>query len=55
MASEAIRSFVDLYDWQVQAIGMGIEDADAGRFVNHESVKGWLETWGSENEQPFLR
>jgi RHH-type transcriptional regulator, rel operon repressor / antitoxin RelB len=52
LAREALRSFVDLYDWQVQAIRRGIEDADAGRFVDHENVVGWLETWGRDNEQP---
>ncbi len=49
LALEALRSFLDLYEWQVQAIREGIADADAGRLVDHEKVAAWLESWGTDN------
>ena len=50
LALEALRSFLDLYEWQVQAIREGIADADAGRLVDHEKVVAWLESWGTDDE-----
>lgn len=52
IALEALRSFLELYDWQVKAIREGIADADAGRLVDHDKVSTWLESWGTENELP---
>lgn len=46
----ALIAFLDLYDWQIEAIRAGIADADAGRVVDHETVSAWLESWGTENE-----
>ncbi len=51
----ALISFLDLYDWQIEAIRAGIADADAGRVVDHETVAAWLESWGTENELPAPR
>ena len=48
-------AFLDLYDWQTEAIGLGIADAEAGRVVDHERVAAWLESWGTENELPAPR
>ncbi len=55
LALEALRSFLDLYEWQVQAIREGIADADAGRLVDHEKVATWLESWGTDDELPAPR
>ncbi len=51
----ALITFLDLYDWQVEAIRQGLADADAGRVVDHEAVAAWLESWGIENELPAPR
>ena len=51
----ALIAFLDLYDWQIEAIRAGIADADAGRVVDHEAVAAWLESWGTENELPAPR
>ena len=51
----ALITFLDLYDWQVEAIRAGIADADAGRVVDHEAVAALLESWGTENELPAPR
>lgn len=52
LIQEALIAFLDLYDWQTEAIATGIADADAGRVVDHEAVAAWLESWGTENELP---
>ena len=51
----ALVTFLDLYDWQIEAIRAGIADADAERVVDHETVSAWLESWGTENELPAPR
>lgn len=51
----AVIAFLDLYDWQVEAIRAGVADADAGRVVDHQAVAAWLESWGTENELPAPR
>lgn len=28
------------------------DELDAGRFVSHEAVMRWLESWGTDNELP---
>ncbi len=55
LTQEALSSFLDLYEWQVQAIGVGMADADAGRLVEHGDVEAWLASWGSESELPMPR
>ncbi len=52
VAREALRAFLDLYDWQVQAIHKGMAAADAGRLADHKDVAAWLESWGTETELP---
>jgi cell division protein FtsX len=29
-----------------------IADIEAGRFISHEAMVRWLESWGTENELP---
>jgi RHH-type rel operon transcriptional repressor/antitoxin RelB len=38
LATEAIRSFVELQEWQVQEIKSGLREADAGEFATDEEV-----------------
>lgn len=52
LAQEALRYFLDLQEWQVQAVEKGIAAADAGRLVDHEGVAAWLESWGTDDELP---
>ena len=52
LAREALRSFLDVYEWQAKAIRCGIADAEAGRLVDHEAVAAWLESWGTQEELP---
>lgn len=51
----ALIAFLDLYEWQAEAIRAGVADAAAGRLIDHEPVAAWLESWGTENELPVPR
>lgn len=49
---QAVREFVAVQQWQLAAIDEGIAAADAGRFVAHEDVVAWVESWGRPGELP---
>ncbi len=51
LAQEAIRAYLELHRWQVEAIEEGVRAADAGRWMAHEDVAAWLDTWGSRREK----
>ena len=34
----------------LEAVAVGVADADAGRVVGHEDVEAWIDTWGTEHE-----
>ena len=34
----------------LESIAIGLADAEAGRVVNHDEVKAWLQSWGKSNE-----
>ena len=53
LATQALTSFLDNNEWQVQAIQQALDGADQGNgvdFVDHGEVSAWLSTWGSDNE-----
>ncbi len=50
---QAIKEFVELQAWQLEAIDAGIRDADAGRVVSHDAVVAWMESWGRPDELPM--
>jgi prevent-host-death family protein len=35
----------------LEAVAEGIADLDEGRVVDHQDVRAWLESWGSESER----
>lgn len=49
---QAVKEFVEVREWQLAAIGEGIEAADAGRVVAHEAMAAWVRSWGEANEAP---
>lgn len=51
IAQEAIRDYVALNEWQIDAVEHGLADAEAGRLVEHEVVSSWLQSWGSKREK----
>ena len=53
LAAQAVRDYLDLNEWQTQAISSAIKRADAhsARFVEHEKVSEWLNSWGTPQER----
>jgi predicted transcriptional regulator len=39
IASEAIREYIILNEWQIQAIKRGIDQAKKGKVISHEKIK----------------
>ena len=53
VAVEAIETYLDLDDRQVEEIEKAIAEADAGGpFVPHEEVEAWVRSWGTDAELP---
>ncbi len=53
VAVEAIASYVETYQWQLEEIARGLAEADdGGPFVEHERVVEWLGSWGTNDELP---
>lgn len=52
LAAEAIANYLDVNEWQVAGIRQAIASVDEGRFVEHQAVRDWVESWGSANELP---
>jgi len=52
IAEEALKRYVKEESWQVQAIHKALEKADAKdtKFADHEGVKNWLKSWGTDTE-----
>jgi predicted transcriptional regulator len=49
---QAVRDYVAVHEWQLAAIKEGVEDADAGRVLDHGEVADWIASWGSDRPKP---
>ena len=47
IASQAIEEFVNLHEWQVEAIKEGMAAAERGEVVSHDQAKAMLAAWGN--------
>ena len=45
LAAEAIRSYVELQEWQIEEIKKGLKEAEAGEFAGDEEVDAFFEKW----------
>ena len=45
LATEAISSYVELQEWQIQQIKEGLREADAGDFASDEEVAAVFARW----------
>lgn len=54
LAAEAIAAYVEEQSWQIQQIEEAVAQADSEQavWVDGEAVGAWLDSWGTENEQP---
>jgi predicted transcriptional regulator len=53
LAAEAIASYIDVYEAQVEGIKKAIASADAGEGIPHAKVKAWVESLGTDKELPM--
>lgn len=51
--NQALSQYVELNRWHVAAIKKGMASLKAGRFVKHEDVVAWVESWDTNNELPM--
>jgi len=51
LAREALADYLLRQDEQAAAIDEAVRAADDGRFVSHEAISEWLESWGSADEK----
>ena len=45
IASEAIREYVAINEWQIAEIKKGLEEANRGEFANEEDVRRVISKW----------
>jgi RHH-type transcriptional regulator, rel operon repressor / antitoxin RelB len=45
LAAEALRSYLDLNEWQIQEIRAGVREADAGDFASDAEVEATFAKW----------
>ena len=46
LASEAVREFIELNEWQIQEIKAAVKEADEGDFASPEEAAAVLNKWG---------
>ena len=45
LASEAIKNYISMNEWQINVIKEGLEEADRGEFASDEEVKAVFNKW----------
>jgi predicted transcriptional regulator len=48
LAAEAIRSYLEVQEWQVEEIRAGVREADASDFASSEEVQAVFDKWTRE-------
>lgn len=51
VAINAIEDYLAVQEAQIRGIEEAIASADRGELVAQESVRDWVESWGSDNER----
>ena len=52
IATKAIAEYFAKHEWKLKAIQAAKLEADKGVFISQETTLNWLDSWGSDNEQP---
>lgn len=47
LASEAVREFIELNEWQIYELKAAVKEADAGDFASDQEVNAVLNKWGA--------
>ena len=50
LAAEAIAEYLAVNEWQISGVEAALKGLDQGERFDHDSVRKWVESWGSENE-----
>lgn len=45
VVNEAIEAYIEVHRWQIEHIGQGLREADAGEFATEAEVKKALKRW----------
>jgi RHH-type transcriptional regulator, rel operon repressor / antitoxin RelB len=55
LAAQAIATYVEEQSWQIQQIEAAITLADSNQatWVENTDMNTWLDSWGTEHEQPM--
>jgi predicted transcriptional regulator len=48
LASEAVREFIEINEWQIQEIKTAIKEADEGDFANPEEEAAMFNKWSTD-------
>jgi RHH-type rel operon transcriptional repressor/antitoxin RelB len=53
LAAQAVKDYLELNEWQTQAISAAVKRADSrgAKFIDHEKVDEWLDRWGTPQER----
>lgn len=53
LAAEAIKFYLEAQSWQVNAIEKSVKKANSkkAKFIEHQKVSNWLNSWGSDEEK----
>ncbi len=53
LANNAIKEFLEANDWLIQEITNAVQEADrpGAKFIEHDNVAEWLDSWGSSEEK----
>ncbi len=53
LASEAIELYLSAQAWQIKAIEKAVKRANSkkAKFVSHQKVSDWLNSWGTKKEK----
>jgi RHH-type rel operon transcriptional repressor/antitoxin RelB len=53
LAAQAVKDYLELNEWQIQAINAAVKRANApgAKFIDNEKVDAWLTSWGTPEER----
>jgi RHH-type rel operon transcriptional repressor/antitoxin RelB len=53
LAAQAAKDYLELNEWQTQIISTAVKRADlsGAKFIDHEKVDAWLDSWGTPKER----
>jgi RHH-type rel operon transcriptional repressor/antitoxin RelB len=53
LAAQAVKDYLDLNEWQTEAISAAVKRADGrgAEFVEHKKIDEWLDSWGTPQER----